>query len=344
MRSGGCRHTCASDRALRASAAIATNGRRTATGHPLRAASGVPRRGARRRRQPARRTGRDRPDARRQGPRLPRHTRRHGQRRRRRDPGARHRERLRRRHDHAGDGLHRRQPRSVPRDHLPRQRGRPAQRGAGVHAPGLRPERRRVRRHRRRGRGGIGEHVLRQPDRRPPRRGQPVGDQPSRSSRSATGSTRPPRSLPLEWTRSDVWYQWQTRPTGQVHTGGALPRPGRSRRRRHGDRRQRLADLLVPRLPERPLLLHRHGPDRRQLRRGQLPNPSARRDPVERGDGPRRLQGHDRRQLPGPSAWSTARAARSPTPASRTASPPPPTAGSSTSAAPTAEPTPSAVR
>ena len=24
--------------------------------------------------------------------------------------------------------------------------------------------------------------------------------------------------LPLEWTRSDVWYQWQTRPTGQVHT------------------------------------------------------------------------------------------------------------------------------
>ena len=24
--------------------------------------------------------------------------------------------------------------------------------------------------------------------------------------------------LPLEWTRSDVWYEWTTRPTGQVHT------------------------------------------------------------------------------------------------------------------------------
>ena len=24
--------------------------------------------------------------------------------------------------------------------------------------------------------------------------------------------------LPLEWARSDIWYQWQTRPTGQVHT------------------------------------------------------------------------------------------------------------------------------
>src|SRR3954451_14298357 len=26
------------------------------------------------------------------------------------------------------------------------------------------------------------------------------------------------RDLPLEWTRSDVWYQWTTRPTGTVHT------------------------------------------------------------------------------------------------------------------------------
>ena len=26
------------------------------------------------------------------------------------------------------------------------------------------------------------------------------------------------KSLPLEWTRSDVWYQWTSRPTGQVHT------------------------------------------------------------------------------------------------------------------------------
>src|SRR5919106_1245341 len=26
------------------------------------------------------------------------------------------------------------------------------------------------------------------------------------------------RDLPLEWTRSDVWYEWESRPTGQVHT------------------------------------------------------------------------------------------------------------------------------
>ena len=26
------------------------------------------------------------------------------------------------------------------------------------------------------------------------------------------------KSLPLEWRRSDVWYQWQQRPTGLVHT------------------------------------------------------------------------------------------------------------------------------
>ena len=46
--------------------------------------------------------------------------------------------------------------------------------------------------------------------------------------------------------------------------GGALPRPERPRRRRHRHRRHRLADLLVPRLPGRPLLLHRHGPHRGQ--------------------------------------------------------------------------------
>ena len=34
------------------------------------------------------------------------------------------------------------------------------------------------------------------------------------------------RSLPLEWTRQDVWYQWQTRPTGQVHTVARYRAPG----------------------------------------------------------------------------------------------------------------------
>ena len=105
------------------------------------------------------------------------------------------------------------------------------------------------------------------------------------------------KSLPLEWTRSDVWYQWTSRPTGQVHTRGALPRSERARRRRDDHRRHRLADLLVPRLPGRPLLLHRHGPHRGHLRRDQLPRPPAGRDPMERRPRARRLQGHDRRQL-----------------------------------------------
>ena len=34
------------------------------------------------------------------------------------------------------------------------------------------------------------------------------------------------RSLPLEWTRQDVWYRWQTRPTGQVHTVARYHAPG----------------------------------------------------------------------------------------------------------------------
>jgi glucose/arabinose dehydrogenase/type 1 glutamine amidotransferase/plastocyanin len=34
------------------------------------------------------------------------------------------------------------------------------------------------------------------------------------------------RSLPLEWTRSDSWYQWTSRPTGQVHTLARYRAPG----------------------------------------------------------------------------------------------------------------------
>ena len=34
------------------------------------------------------------------------------------------------------------------------------------------------------------------------------------------------RGLPLEWTRQDVWYQWETRPTGQVHTVARYRAPG----------------------------------------------------------------------------------------------------------------------
>ncbi len=54
-----------------------------------------------------------------------------------------------------------------------------------------------------------------------------IGARPAASSSTATveevveaGDRVHPatRELPLEWTRSDVWYQWQQNPTGQVHT------------------------------------------------------------------------------------------------------------------------------
>jgi PKD repeat protein/type 1 glutamine amidotransferase len=34
------------------------------------------------------------------------------------------------------------------------------------------------------------------------------------------------KDLPLEWRRSDVWYEWQQRPTGQVHTVARYRAPG----------------------------------------------------------------------------------------------------------------------
>ena len=105
--------------------------------------------------------------------------------------------------------------------------------------------------------------------------------------------------LPLEWNR----HGRLVRVADPAHAPGPhrrpLPRARRPRRRRHRHRRHRLADLVVPRLPGRPLLLHRHGPHRGRLRRGPVPHPPARRHPVERRHDPRRLQGDDRRQLRG---------------------------------------------
>ena len=63
---------------------------------------------------------------------------------------------------------------------------------------------------------------------------------------------------------------------------GALPRARRARRRRHRRRRHRPSHLLVPRLPRRPLVLHRHGPHRRQLRRGGRSAPTS----AARSSGP----------------------------------------------------------
>ena len=107
------------------------------------------------------------------------------------------------------------------------------------------------------------------------------------------------RDLDLEWDRTDVWYQWQSRPTGQVHTVARYHATERARRRRHERRRDRPADLLVPRLPRRPLLLHRHGPHGRGVRRGGLPHASRRRAALDDRPRARRLQGDDREQLRG---------------------------------------------
>ena len=248
--------------------------------------------------QPAWRGQRERAGASDHGARLPRRAQRHGQRRCRRHPGARRRQRLRGRHDPERGRLHRGQPRPVPRGHLPRP---PANALNASQESALQA-------FIQGGRGfvGIGGAAEAQP-------GSTffnglIGARPTAGSPTATaekvvevGDRVHPANegLPLEWTRSDVWYEWTTRPTGQVHTVARYRAPERPRRRRHRHRRHRLADLLVPRLPGRPLLLHRHGPDRRRLRRGEPPHPPARRHPVERRHDPRRLQGDDRLQLPG---------------------------------------------
>ena len=45
------------------------------------------------------------------------------------------------------------------------------------------------------------------------------------------------RDLPLELNRTDVWYRWQTRPTGTVHTVARWHALRRAGRRRHDRRR-----------------------------------------------------------------------------------------------------------
>ncbi len=118
------------------------------------------------------------------------------------------------------------------------------------------------------------------------------------------------KRLPLEWTRNDIWYRWTSRPDGHGPHRRALPRV-RTRRPAtaptHG--RHRLADLLVPRLPGRPLLLHRHGPDRGRLR----PRPTSASTCWARSSGPPASSAAAARPrscpTTRPSAWSTPPAA-----------------------------------
>ena len=153
------------------------------------------------------------------------------------------------------------------------------------------------------------------------------------------------RDLPLELERSDQWYQWVTRPTGTVHTVARYRAPGRGGRRRHRHRRHGYADLVVPRHHARPLLLHRHGPDGGELRRGGVPthlegalNWAA---GLVRGGCKATINANYQAQriVNGNAVTEGLTSA-----ASRTASPPRRTAGCSTSAVATAAPTPSAAR
>ena len=150
--------------------------------------------------------------------------------------------------------------------------------------------------------------------------------------------------LPLEWTRSDVWYEWQTRPTGQVHTVARYRAPDAP-----------AGDGTATGGTDWPISWCRDFQGGRSFYTGMG------RTAGSFGEA------NFRTHLLGAIQWSAGmiragckatiasnysgarlvdgierRASR--TPASRTASRPPPTAGSSTSAAPTAAPTSSAAR
>ena len=118
--------------------------------------------------------------------------------------------------------------------------------------------------------GRAGLELLQRPDRRAARRTTARRRRRSRPSSPATACIPSTRDLPLQWNRTDVWYTWQTRPTGTVHTVARYRAPTRAGRRRHRPSAAPTPDLLVPRLPRRPLLLHRHGPHRGGVRRGRL--------------------------------------------------------------------------
>ena len=215
---------------------------------------------------------------------------------RRRDQGARHGERLRRR----------RRPRTRPTftaANLANYRavvflnnaGRPAQRRAGDRAAGATS------------RAAAASSASARPPRPSPAARSStglIGARPDAAQlddrvrpgrrRSATACTRPPRTCRCEWTRTDVWYRWTTRPTGTVHTVARYRAPGAAAGDGTDHGRHRLADLLVPRLPAAaaPSTPAWAGPPA-SLRRGQLQEAPARRHPVGRGPRPRRLQGDD---------------------------------------------------
>ena len=215
--------------------------------------------------------------------RVPRAVGRDRRRRRRRDQGARRRRTTSRSTttadaaDFTAANLA-----QLPRRGLPQQRGRPLnaaqetalqgyiQAGGGFVGIGSR------------GRGRAGHTFVTGLIGARPDAGEPDRRRPTRSSSFGDRVHPSTKGLPLEWTRNDIWYRWTTRPTGTVHTVARYRALGAAAGDGTDHGRHRLADLLVPRLPGRPLLLHRHGPHRGRLRRGRLQEAPARRDPVGR--------------------------------------------------------------
>ena len=107
------------------------------------------------------------------------------------------------------------------------------------------------------------------------------------------------RDLPLELNRTDVWYRWQTRPTGTVHTVArwrALADAGRRRHERSAAPtiRSRGAATSAAGGPSTWAWAGPPTAGRRQRLRTHLLG----RDPVGHRHGAQQLQGDDQRQLP----------------------------------------------
>ncbi len=191
--------------------------------------------------------------------------------------------------------------------------------------------------------GEAGSTALRPAARRPPGDRQP--DRRDRADRRGRRPRPPVDAGPAarRSNRSDSWYQWQTRPTGTVHTVARYHAPERARRRRHRRRRHGPPDLVVPRHPEAaaPSTPAWAAPPASY---GEASFTKHLGGALQLGGRPRarRLQGHDQLQLPGPAHRQRRRRSTTGlTVQRRVARPRRPrrTAGCSTSAAATAAPT-----
>ena len=141
-----------------------------------------------------------------------------------------------------------------------------------------------------------GARVLRRADRRAPGAASPPRHDRADVA-SATASTRRrviSRSL---WNRSDVWYQWQTRPTGKVHTVARYHAPTRPPATAPTSAAPTSRSRGAGTCSGGRSFYTGMGRTADELRRGRLQEAPARRHRVVRRPAARQLQGDDRRQL-----------------------------------------------